>query len=57
MKPLWTIADLVDLHAFMHEDEETERLQGEASLVKRDRRMYLTKIKPKVADGQEMPAR
>lgn len=57
MKPLWTTADLIDLHAFLHEDEETQRLQGEAPLIKRDRLMYLTKIEPRLGGGQELPAR
>ena len=57
MKPLWTTADLIDLHAFLLQDEETQRLQGEAPLIKRDRLMYLTKIDPRLGGGQEMPAR
>lgn len=57
MKPLWTTIDLIDLHAFLHADEETLRQHGEAALVKRDRIMYLTKIAPRLGQNQEMPAR
>lgn len=54
---LWNIADLIDLHFFCHIDAEIARKSGEAALVKRDRVIYLAKIKRHQGSSEEMPAR
>lgn len=57
MKPLWDIADLIDLHYFFQQDEEVRRRDGEASLAKRDRIIYLAKIEPKLGKVDAIPPR
>ncbi len=57
MKDLWSIADLIDLHFFLHIDEELCRQQGEQVLAKRDRVMYLAKIAPLIATSETIPPR
>lgn len=57
MKPLWTLADLVDLHYFFQLDETVRRTAGEAALVKRDRMIYLAKIEPQLGRVEEVPHR
>lgn len=54
---LWNIADLIDLHFFCQIDAEIERKAGAAALAKRDRVIYLAKIKPQLGKGEEIPAR
>lgn len=54
---LWNIADLIDLHFFCQIDAEIARKSGEAALVKRDRVIYLAKIKRHQGVDEEMPAR
>ena len=57
MKPLWTLADLVDLHYFFQLDETVRRTAGEAALIKRDRMIYLAKIEPHLGRAEEVPHR
>ena len=57
MKDLWNIADLIDLHFFLHIDEELCRQQGEQVLAKRDRVMYLAKIAPLIGKSETIAPR
>lgn len=57
MNRLWSIADLIDLLYFFHLDEEIRERQGDEALVKRDRLIYLTKIRPQLGKAEEVPPR
>jgi hypothetical protein len=48
VKNTWNIKDLLDLHHFMQVDEDVRRREGEEALAKRDRHIYLAKIKPRL---------
>jgi hypothetical protein len=57
VKNTWNIKDLLDLHHFMQVDEDVRRREGEEALAKRDRHIYLAKIKPRLdAAGHFPPA-
>lgn len=57
MAKLWSIADLIDLHAFFQLDDEVRQREGEAALIKRDRLIYLSKIKPQMGQLDSAPIR
>ena len=57
MNTLWNIADLIDLHFFSRLDEELRRTDGEATLAKRDRLIYLAKIEPHLGKADAVPPR
>jgi len=51
MKPLWSIADLIDLECLHLHDENLIERNGQDELTRRDRDIYLQKIMPEV-EGQ-----
>ena len=55
MKKSWNIDDIIDLHHFMQIDEDLRRREGEDVLAKRDRRIYLAKVKPRLDAADDMP--
>ena len=57
MKNLWNLADIIDLHFFLHSDEEFGRANGEQALAKRDRVMFLAKIQPHFGASEKIPPR
>lgn len=57
MKNLWNIADLIDLHYFFQIDEALRRKEGESTLAKRDRIIYLAKIEPQLGKTDDIPPR
>ncbi len=57
MKNLWNIADLIDLHYFFQTDESLRTREGEKTLAKRDRVIYLAKIEPQLGQADAIPPR
>lgn len=57
VKPLWRIADLIDLHYFFQTDELLRQREGESALAKRDRIIFLAKIEPQLGKADEIPPR
>lgn len=57
MKPLWTLADLIDLHFFFQSDEALRLRLGEEALAKRDRIIFLAKIEPQLGKAEAIPPR
>jgi hypothetical protein len=57
VKPLWRIADLIDLHYFFQADETLRQREGESVLAKRDRIIFLAKIEPQLGKADEIPPR
>ena len=55
MKKSWNLKDIIDLHHFMQIDEDLRRREGEDALAKRDRRIYLAKIKPRLDASDDIP--
>jgi len=57
VKPLWRIADLIDLHYFFQTDEALRQREGESALAKRDRIIFMAKIEPQLGKADEIPPR
>lgn len=50
MNTRWNLADLIDLEYLFANDDSIRQREGDQSLVKRDRIIYLAKIAPKLKD-------
>lgn len=45
-KPIWSMKDLIDLEYFLQRDEREQEESAQASIAKRDREIYLQRIRP-----------
>ncbi len=51
MKQVWQLPDIIDLEYFLNLDRRIEEEEGEDALIKRDRALYLKRLKGKDAAG------